>query len=76
MLTKCLIEKEEASLREPIANETVFVPECTEDGFYKPLQRFYNDSTWCVDQKTGRMIEGTIVEFKDADCSACELNIN
>ena len=69
MLTRCIIDREEAQLMQPNANHSLFIPDCEEDGLFSKLQRSYNGSTWCVDQKLGTIIEGTMVADKDAACT-------
>lgn len=47
----------------------IFVPECSEDGKYKPIQHHEGTGySWCVDVDTGDVLNGTKVANETPKC--------
>ncbi|XP_053538706.1 SPARC-related modular calcium-binding protein 1 isoform X6 [Ictalurus punctatus] len=68
-LSKCLVERSLALEQAKMAQESIFIPECNEDGTFAQVQcHTLTGYCWCVTTE-GKPISGTSVQNKTPVCS-------
>jgi len=69
--TECLVQRELKTLEAYSGGgrDVLYTPSCDEKtGFYEPLQKSLNGSTWCVEPVHGKVIENSYLDNSVADC--------